>query len=213
MVDEDNLEAAEEMDNSHVEPIEESEAEEPSEEVQDDSTYEEESEEVPEKFKEIESLAKSYKSLEQKLSQLGEDNARLKEENARANMSPEDRETAEQNSQFIKSNDLMTKAEFMQMQKDQRESESLLKAGATDHQIDRVKRVSRYADYSKMSITEIYRDLYGFVPKNKPKQGATQKPRGKSIKSKGYTAAQVQAMSPEEYKEKRADIIAQGIHG
>lgn len=216
MVTEDNLEVTEEMDNSYEEPIEESVTEEPSmeEEEVEELSYEdnEDTEPIPEKFGgDREKYEKSYASLEKKFHEQAEQIARMKEEVARANMSPEERQANDQNREFIKANDLMTKQEFMQMQKDQKEAGSLLSSGATQHQIDRVMRVSRYADYSNMSITEIYRDLYGFVPKKKPSQGVTQKPRSKTVKSKKYTRAQIQAMSSEEYKKKRAHILAVGI--
>lgn len=208
MADEDNLETIEEVDNSPEEPIEEPISEEPSEEVEE--SYEDTSD-TPEKFKSQEAQDKSYKELERKLSQLGEDNARMKEEIRLASMSPEEKEVADHNTKFIKDNNLMTKGEFQQMQKDQKEASSLISAGATQHQIDRVQRVSRYSDYSNMSITEIYRDLYGSVPKRKPKQGATQKPRGKSVKSNAYTKAQIDAMSADEYRKNYSDILARGV--
>ena len=122
MVDEDNSDITEETDNSVQEPVEESVIEEPSEEEEEleDNSDPEPSEEAPEKFKTAEAEEKSYRDLELKLSQLGEDNARMRKEMERASMSPEDRDVEDQNRAFIKSNDLITKAELDQREKDQR---------------------------------------------------------------------------------------------
>lgn len=216
MEEEDNLDVAEEMDNSLEEPIEEPVTDEPSEEeleVEEDNLSDEDEplETTPEKFKSSDAQEKSYLALERKLSELGEENARLRKEVERSSLSPEERDVFDQNQAFIKQNDLMTKAEFEQMQRDEQESLSLIKAGATQHQLERVKRISRFEGYNKMSITEIYRDLYGFVPKSKPKQGVKPKPRKKVVKNKAFTYEEIKAMSPDERKRRHAEIIARGV--
>ena len=213
MADEDNSDITEETDNSVQEPVEESVAEEPSEEEEEleDNSDTEPSEEAPEKFKSDEAQDKSYRELEHKLSQLGEDNARMRQEIERVNMSPEDRDVDDQNRAFIKSNDLITKSELDQREKDQREANSLIQAGATQPQIDNVMEVSRYGENSRKSLTEVYRKLYGIVPKRKPKQGVTQKPRGKSVRNKQYTQADIDAMSQEDLQKNYADILARGV--
>ena len=127
-------------------------------------------------------------------------------------ISPEELKKHYEAQSFVQSNDLMTKQEFLQMQKDQRAVETLLSQGASQHQVDRVREVSNFGKYSSMTITEIYKDLYGSVPKKKPKVGVKQKGRTRVATGGQYTAEAIKNMSYEDIKKNYRDIM-EGYYG
>lgn len=185
--------------------------EELSEEEEDEATSEEPEVLYAGKYDSVEELEKAYNESSAGGKGMAAELKSLKDEISQLKMTPEEKAAADQNRKFIDQNGLMTKVEFVQMQKDDREAGDLLDAGATKRQLDRVKQVANFGDFSKMSLTEVYRDLYGAIPRLKPKQGVSSKSRAKSVKSKQYTQADIDAMSSEQYKENRADIMARGV--
>lgn len=163
------------------------------------------------KYASAEELEKAYIHSDIEASRMAKKLKKLEKEVELAKMSPEQRQQAQQTAEFVKSNDLMTKTEFKQMQRDQQEATSLISKGATQDQIDRVMKISRFGEYSNMSITEIYKDIYGGTPKQKPRQGVKSKPAERVTKSRPYTKAEIKAMSKDELRSKYADILKRGV--
>lgn len=210
--DEATSEVETEETTSQEELSEEVATEEPSEETEEATSQEEPSEPLyAGKFKTVEELEKAYNlSSSEGKDTAGEMNA-LRQEVERMKLSPEERDVEDQNLAFIKRNGLVTKAELEQIEKDQREAKSLMEAGATQLQIDNVMEAARYGSNIKKSLTEVYRKLYGIVPKRKPNQGATQKPRGKSVRNKQFTQAELDGMSQEDFEKNYARLYSEGV--
>lgn len=210
-------EVVDEITSTEVEPSEETTIEEPSSVEESFTEDEETSDDEPSnllanKFKTPQDLEKAYLHSNIESSRMAKELAELRRKIELAEMSPEERQQAKQTADFVKQNDLMTKSEYQQMLKDQQESMGLLSKGATQAQIDKVMDLSGYGKYSKMTITEIYKDIYGGVPKQKPRQGVTPKPSQKiPPKNKPFTRAEIKKMSLDELKNRHQEILARGV--
>lgn len=175
---EETLEISEEEETVDTTPSNDTEIEEPSMEEAEEETSQEPSTErlYAGKYKSPEELERGYQETNAETARMAKELAQLRKEVAESKLSPEEREQKEKSRNFVKENNLLTREEFEQAQKDEREAGALMSKGATPKQIERVKRISQYGDYSKMSVTEIYKDLYGGLPGKKPTT---------SVKSKG----------------------------
>lgn len=181
---EDNSLVTDEMENSEMEPVEESEIEEPSqeEETTEDNSQDEPSEElILNKFRSKDDAVEGYVQLEKELGTTKRELAQLRKELEESRMSPEEKEQKELSRKFLKENNVLTREEFEQIQRDEREANALISKGATPKQIERVKRISQYGDYAKMSITEVYKDLFGGLPGKAP----TRSVAGKGVQRTG----------------------------
>lgn len=206
---------------SVVEPSEETDSQEPSSV---EETYGEETEPtstetsddpsglLANKYKTPEDLEKAYIHNNIETSRMAKELAELKKEIEYAKMTPEQQQQAKQTADFVKQNDLMTKSEYQQMLRDQQESMGLLNKGATQAQIDKVMELSGYGKYAKMTVTDIYKDIYGGIPKQKPRQGVAPKPSQKTpIKNKPFTRAEIKKMGLDELKSRHQEILARGV--
>jgi hypothetical protein len=209
-------EVVDETTSTEVEPSEETIHEEPSAPEDTYTEEEETSDEEPSllagKYKTPEELEKGYIHNNIESARMAKELAELKREVELQKMTPEQRDKAQQTAEFVKQNDLMTKSEYQQMLKDQQESQGLQAKGASQKQIDKVMELAQYGKYSKMTITDIYKDIYGGIPKQKPRQGVTSKPSQKiPTKNKPFTRAQIKAMSLSDLKKNHAEILARGV--
>src|SRR5690606_38061636 len=158
-------------EETSIEPSEEVVIEEPSmEEAEEETLDNKPSEEklYAGKYKSAEDLEEAYKSTTAESTRMAKELAQLRKEFEDSRLTPEQKEQRELSKNFIKENNVLTREEFEQIQRDEREISALIASGASLQQIERVKKISQYGDYAKMSVTQVYKDLYGGLPAKKP---------------------------------------------
>lgn len=162
------------------------------------------------KYENVDELEKAYQHSNSEAGRMAQRLSQMEQEMARLKMTPDEVAEYDRTQQFIKRFGLMTKEEYLQMQKDERDAQFLISRGASQSQIDRVREISRFGDYAKKSLAEIFQLIYGQLPREKPKMGITQRPRGRDDFGQ-YTPEELSAMSYEDMKKNLKDIMAKGV--
>jgi len=185
--------------------VEEPQYEEPTEESE--PTVEINGEEIPiSELKQGYMRQSDYTRKTQELANLRKTNAPAQE------LSEEQKQIQE----FIKSNNLMTTAQFNQLQADNNELMQLKTSGMSSAQEKVVKSLSRSTGnisagipYTQATISEIYEDVYGQQDKPKvvSKKVVGVKPKSGERSSGKLTREAIANMSQEEYEKRQPEIM------
>ena len=162
------------------------------------------------KYENVDELEKAYQHSNAEAGRMAQRLSSMEQEMARLKMTPDEAAEFDRTQQFIKRFGLMTKDEYEQARKDERDMQFLTSRGVGQSQIDRIREISRFGDYSKKSLIEIYELFYGQLSREKPKMGITQRPRGKDDYGQ-YTPEELSAIQYSEMKNNIKDIMARGV--
>lgn len=158
------------------------------------------------RFSSVEELEKSYKNTSAESTRLAQELAQLRKDLEESKLTPEEKKFKQESQDFVKSNELVTKQDL----KDERDAGMLLSNGATQGQIDHVMQVSRLSGYANKSIPQIYKEVYGVVPKKKPSQGVRSKstPRSTGAKTISRSAFSKLDVTSPKYSQVESQLLS-----